>query len=112
MIFPYICSELNYLGYKDFPLKSKVIFLTALKSIEMSLVSSMQTLGIDCASVTTKNIGEVLESQATVLFVGPETLKVPFLTKELLRYRSSFSLKVVDEVHLCKLFCLYISKIY
>ena len=105
MIFPYICSELNYLGYKDFQLNSKVLFLTALKSIEMSLVSSMQTLGIDCALVTSRNIVEVIESQATVLFVGPETLKLPFVTHEFLKYRSSFSLKVVDEVHLCKLFC-------
>ena len=83
-------------------MNSKIIFLTALNSIQISLASSMQTLGIKSAIVTLSNVEKVMNSDATVIFVGPEVLKTPLVTQILLKWRKSFILKVVDEVHLCK----------
>ena len=62
----------------------------------------MQTLGIKSAIVTLSNVEKVMNSDATVIFVGPEVLKTPLVTQILLKWRKSFILKVVDEVHLCK----------
>ena len=60
----------------------------------------MATLCIDCAAITVSNIEEVLKSGVGVLFVGPEVLKSELVVKMLLKFRSSFLCKIVDEAHL------------
>ena len=99
VILPSVFLELNKLGY-DFPSDPKVLFVTALNSIQLSLLSSMASLGIECAGVTSGNIEEVLKSGVSVLFVGPEVLKLPVVTKTLLKFRLSFVCKIIDEAHL------------
>ena len=101
VILPKVLKELTSMGY-EFPAVPRVIFVTALNSIQISLVESMASLGIDCAAVTKDNIDQILSSQISVLFVGPETLKLPSVTKSLLKVRSSFVLKCIDEAHLSK----------
>ena len=102
VIFPQIVKHLSHLGYK-FPPNPKVLFVTVLNSLKLSLVNNAQALGIECAAVTSDNIQGLLESNVSVLFISPETLKLPSVTKLLLSYRSTFVLKVVDECHLGKL---------
>ena len=102
VILPSILTELNKMGYEFTP-RPKVLFLTNLNSIQISLISSMASLGIKCAGVTTENITEVLNSEVSVIFVGPEVLKAGSVTQMLLKFRSSFVCKVVDEAHLGKL---------
>ena len=99
VILPSILKELNKIGYEFTP-SPKVLFLTALNSIQISLISSMASLGIRCAGVTSENITEVLNSEASVLFIGPEVIKTGNVTQMLLKFRSSFVCKVVDEAHL------------
>ena len=65
------------------------------------MITNAKELGIRCAAITAGvNIDEVMKSEADVLFIGPEILKLPVMTKSLLRYRSKFICKVVDEAHL------------
>ena len=99
VIFPAIVKNLNNLGYK-FPKNPKVLFVTVLNSLQLSLISNVQALGIDCAAVTANNAQSLLETDMSVLFISPETLKLPSVTKVLLNHRSAFVLKVVDECHL------------
>ena len=103
VIFPAILKQLNSVGYK-FPTNPKLLFLTALNSLKLSLVNNVKRLGIDCEAVTRENIQNLLESDTSVLFISPEILKLPPVTKLLLNYRSSFVLKVVDECHLGRLY--------
>ena len=100
LIFPDILEELRDAGYN---VKSgKVLFLTSLNSIKMSMVSSAQKLGIRCAAVTVENCRDVVSSGVKVLFISPEVLKVARVTSCLLSHRADFILKVVDEAHLGK----------
>ena len=102
VLLPSILNELGKLGYGHFPETPRVLFVTALNSIQSSLVSNMETLGIKCAALSYTNVNEVLISGVSILFVGPEVLKHPTVTASLLKYRSSFVCKVIDEAHLGK----------
>ena len=98
MIFPQIVDELNKLGYG---LNSgKVLFVTPLNSIQMSMVNSLEVLGIECAALSNSNFEAVLASDVRVIFISPEMMKQPIICRSLLYHRKSFILKVVDEAHL------------
>ena len=99
VIFPEIVKELSKVGYK-YPANPKLLFLTALNSLQLSLVNNVKDLGLKCKAVTTENIQRVLDSDTAALFISPEVLKQPTVTQILLKHRSSFVLKVVDECHL------------
>ena len=99
VIFPDILKHLNSVGYK-FPSNPKLLFVTALNSLKLSLVNNVKSLGINCEAVTHDNIKKLMNSETSVLFISPELLKLPSVTKVLLAFRSSFVLKVVDECHL------------
>ena len=101
IILPSILLELTKVGY-EFPPDSKTLFVTQLNSIQLSLLSSMSSLGIKCGGVTSDNVRDLLRSDTQVLLVGPEVLKQPNVTKMLLGFRTSFVCKVVDEAHLGK----------
>ena len=101
VLLPSVMCELNKIGY-DFPTNPKVIFITALNSIQLSLVGSTKALGICCAAVTRDNAAVVLGSPISVLFIGPEVLKLRCVTQLLLKSREEFVLKTVDECHLGK----------
>ena len=104
LILPRIFNELHSLGYEELPADRKVLFVTALNSLQMSMVSSTRAMKISCESVTSKNIDELLKSDVSILFIGPEVLHIPSVSSSLLKCRGRFILKVVDEVHLCKWF--------
>ena len=99
VIFPNILTELNLLGY-NFPPNPKVLFVTALNSIQLSLVSSMNSLGLKCSAVTSENVDEILNSTISVMFISPEVMKLSGVTRVLLNWRDEFVLKVIDEAHL------------
>ena len=99
VIYPEILKFLNNLGY-NFPLNPNLLFITALNSLKLSLLNNVKALGIDCEAVTSENLESLLISSTSVLFISPETMKQPDVTKTLLLYRSAFVLKVVDEAHL------------
>ena len=95
LIYPDILDELVSAGHN---VKSgKVLFVTCLNSIQMSMVSTVKLLGLDCEAVTVDNYAEV-----NILFIGPEILKLPRVTRSLLAHREAFALKVIDEAHLGK----------
>ena len=89
---------MNKLGY-EFS-SGKVLFVTALNSIQMSMVTSVKSLGLECEAVTVDNYAEVLASDVKVLFVSPEVMKLPRISSCLLAHRASIILKVIDEAHL------------
>ena len=99
VIYPDILKHLSSLGY-NFPSKPKVLFVTALNSLKLSLLNNVQTLGIDSEAVTSENVQDLLNSNTSVLFISPEVLKLPAVSQTLLQHRSTFVLKVVDEAHL------------
>ena len=99
VIFPLVLNELSSIGY-EFPPNPKLLFITALNSLQLSLVNNVKTLGIDCDAVTCENVQMLLNSTTPVLFISPEVLKQSSVTKALLLHRSDFVLKVVDEAHL------------
>ena len=101
VIFPDILKHLNSLGYK-FPSNPKLLFLTALNSLQLSLINNTKALGISCEAVNSENIQSLIDSNVSMLFVSPEILKLKDVTQTLLRHRSTFVLKVVDECHLGK----------
>ena len=101
LIFPSILSELHGLGHTELKVNGKVLFLTALHSIQMSMISSARSMNIKCESVTESNVEELMSSDNSVLFIGPEVMKSSRVTKALMKWRNLFVLKVVDEVHLC-----------
>ena len=74
MIYPQVVEELNKFGY-GLP-AGKVLFVTALNSIQMSMVSGMTTLGVECEALTIDNYEEVLASDLKVIFTSPEVLKL------------------------------------
>ena len=59
----------------------KVLFVTCLNSIQMSMVSTVKLLGLDCEAVTVDNYAEVIASKVKILFIGPEILKLPRVTR-------------------------------
>ena len=99
VILPGVLKELNKMNY-NYPPVPRVLFITALNSLQLSLQSSMESLGLQCAAVTKENVDQILRSEVSILFIGPEILKIPSVTKSLLKLSSSFVLKVVDEVHI------------
>ena len=99
VLYPSILKQLAYNGY-NFPQNPKLLFVTALNSLQLSLKNNVKALGIDCEAVTSANLGELIASTTSVLFISPEVLKLPSVTQTLLSNRSSFVLKVVDECHL------------
>ena len=101
VLLPKVFEELNAMGLSSFSKDSKVLFLTALNSIQLSLVAGTRSLGIKCGSVTSKNVEELLNSDASVIFIGPEMIQIPRVTRALIAVRNTFILKVIDEVHLC-----------
>ena len=101
VLLPDVICELNKIGY-DFPANPKVLFITALNSIQLSLVGSTKALGICCAAVTRDNAAVILGSPISVLFISPEVLKLRCVTQLLLKSREEFVLKTVDECHLGK----------
>ena len=109
IIFPDIVKELSKAGYV-YPANPKLLFVTALNSLQLSLVNNTRALGLKCEAVTTENIDRVMKSDTALLFISPEVLKQPTVTQILLHYRSSFVLKVVDECHLGNHLDFYLSK--
>ena len=102
VLYPQVLDELFKMGYNV--MSGKVLFVTALNSIKHSMSSNMKALGIDSEAVSVENFSVVLKSPTQVLFISPETLKVPEVTKCMLLHRKDFILKVIDEAHLGKLF--------
>ena len=98
VIFPQVLDELIKLGYNIS--SGKVLFVTALNSIQMSLVASMKSLGLECEALSVQNFAEVLASDVRGIFVSPEVMKLPRVSSCLLEHRQSFVLKVIDEAHL------------
>ena len=99
VMYPYVLDELCKIGYEA-P-QGKVLFVTALNSIKLSMVSSVKALGMACEAVTADNYIDVISSpEIKVLFVSPEVLKIPRVTSCLLSNRQAFILKVIDECHL------------
>ena len=89
VIYPDILAELISLGY-DLKL-GKVLFLTALNSIKMSMISSVRMLGLKCEAVTLDNFAAVIASEdVKILFISPEVMKVPYVSSCLLIHRQSF----------------------
>ena len=102
VIFPDILKCLHSFGY-SFPSNPKLLFVTALNSLKMSLVNNVKSIGVSCEAVTSENLKELLTSTTTsVLFISPEILKQPCVTQMLILHRAMFVLKVVDEAHLGK----------
>ena len=101
VLLPMVFNELKALKY-DVPLNSKVLFMTALNSLQTSMVLSLNALGISCMAVNQENINEAFHQDMNVVFIGPEMLKTNSVTCALLSNRNCFSLKVIDECHLCK----------
>ena len=101
MIYPLILKELSSAGY-SFPTNPKLLFITALNSLQLSLINNVKALDINCEAVTSENVQSLLKSRTAVLFISPEVLKQSSVIQALLVHRSDFVLKVVDEAHLGK----------
>ena len=99
IIFPDILKCLNSSGY-NFPKNPKVLFVTALNSLKESLVNNAKTLGLQAEAVTSENLESLIKSDISVLFISPEVLKLPAVTRTLIQNRANFVLKCVDEAHL------------
>ena len=99
VIYPLILKELASAGY-NFPTNPKLLFITALNSLQLSLVNNVKALDISCEAVTSENVQTLLKSRTSVLFISPEVLKQSSVIQALLLHRSDFVLKVVDEAHL------------
>ena len=67
VLFSSVLDELNKMGY-SLP-SGKVIFVTALNSIKLSMLAGMKTLGIVCEAITLENFSDVLESETKVIFI-------------------------------------------
>ena len=101
VIYPLILKELSSVGY-NFPSNPKLLFITALNSLQLSLINNVKALNISCEAVTSDNAQSLLKSRTAVLFISPEILKQSSVIQALLLHRSDFVLKVVDEAHLGK----------
>ena len=99
LMFPYIVEKLSEMGYPT--QGGKVLFVTPLNSIKMSMISNARMMGISCEGLTSINYAAVLESSdIKVLFISPEVLKISSVSTALLSHRKDFGLKCIDEVHL------------
>ena len=103
VIYPEILKCLSGMGY-NFPNNPKLLFVTALNSLKLSLINSVKRIGINCEAVTSDNLPQLLDSSTSVLFISPEVLKQAAVTQMLIMHRDKFVLKVVDEAHLGKLY--------
>ena len=101
VLYPLVQKALVKFGY-TVPQKPKVLFVTALNSLQISLIGNLKAIGINCQAVTSSNVQGLLESDTSVFLISPEVLKLLSVTKVLLNYRSDFVLKVIDEAHLGK----------
>ena len=99
VLLPGVCVELSKMGY-SFPQTPRVLFVTALNSIQHSLVASTNMIGIRCEATKNDNVQKALEAGVSVLFIGPEVLKMKTVVQNLLMYRTDFMCKVIDEAHL------------
>ena len=68
VILPQVVEELNKLGGYGLP-HGKVLFVTALNSIQLSMLNSMRLMGIKSAALTTANCEEVLDTDVDVIFI-------------------------------------------
>ena len=68
VILPQVVEELNKLGGYRLP-HGKVLFVTALNSIQLSMLNSMRLMGIKSAALTTANCEEVLDTDVDVIFI-------------------------------------------
>ena len=101
VIFPLVLQELSFLDYSSIE-NPKVLFVTALNSLQLSLLNNIRNLGVLCEAATKSNIETLMESHETVILISPEVLKISSVTQTLLKNRTKFVLKVVDEAHLGK----------
>ena len=99
VVYPLILSQLSDMGY-NVPKFSRVLFVTAMNSIQLSLEASILKLGVTCASATRDNIDQILDAKVSIILVGPEVLKHANVSKSLLKHRDTFCIKVIDEAHL------------
>ena len=102
MIYPLVLNALKKFGYSTIN-NPKILFVTALNSLQLSLLNNVRKIGINCLALSSTNIKSALASPTPVLFISPEVLKVKTVTQSLLSNGSKFVLKVVDEAHLGKL---------
>ena len=99
VIYPDILKSLSGFGC-GFPSNPKLLFITALNSLQLSLMNNVKSIGIKCDIVTSENLISLINSATTVFFISPEVLKLPVVVQTLLLHRTNFVLKVVDEAHL------------
>ena len=102
VVYPLILSRLSDMGY-NVPKFSRVLFVTAMNSIQLSLEASILKLGVACASVTRDNVDQILDAKVFIILIGPEVLKHANVSKTLLKHRDTFCIKVIDEAHLGKI---------
>ena len=100
VMLPSVLKELHNIGYSDLPANGRVLFITAMNSIQLSLYTSMIKLGINCVVIKKENVDDILNVQIPVLFISPETLKHRDVTNYLFQVRQNFVLAVIDEAHL------------
>ena len=99
VMYPLVLDQLRKLGYQVS--SGKVLFVTALNSIKLSMVSNLRNFSIECEALTAENCSRVLTSPVLrVVFISPELLKNSTVSRALLLYRKSFILKCIDEAHL------------
>ena len=102
VILPEVLKVLSNMGY-NYPKNPKVLFITALNSIQSSLRSSLKNLGLKCGIITKSSAESLIPcSDVGVLFIGPEVMQIPTVIKALVDQRASFVCKVIDEAHLGK----------
>ena len=99
VIFPLVLRELTTFGYSIVE-NPQVLFVTALNSLQLSLLNNIRNIGVLCKAANKSNIQTLLDSHITIILISPEVLKIPSVTQILLKHRSKFVLKVVDEAHL------------
>ena len=109
IIYPELLKKLNAYGY-NFPSRPKVLIVTPLNALQLSHINAVKGLGLKSGSLSTKNVLGMMTSDISILFVSPETLKLPQVAKALLTHRENIVLKVVDEVHKCEYFITYFSR--
>ena len=107
VMYPEVLNQLNAHGY-NFPKNPKSLFVTALNSLQLSLFNNTKSIGLHCDILTGANAEDLLNSTVFTLFISPETLKLPEVTRLLLEHRKSFVLKVIDEAHLGNYYLFYV----
>ena len=77
VMFPLVIRKLANKGL-NFPTCPRILYLTPLNSLQLSLVNNVTAHGIECNAVNAENVSILLESSTPVLFIIPETLKKKF----------------------------------